>query len=150
PQFKLWLAGNHKPEIRGGDNGIWRRIRLIPFTVTIPKEERDLQLAEKLEAEAAGILTWAVEGCLAWQIHRLGEPEEVEEATQAYREEMDPLAAFIADRCVLDERAQASAKALYGAYKDWCEANGEQPLSQKWFGRRLSDRGLTRLKAKAF
>lgn len=72
PEFKLWLAANHKPVIRGTDQAIWRRIRLIPFTVTIPEQEQDPDLVRKLTAELPGILRWAVDGCLAWQRSRLG------------------------------------------------------------------------------
>lgn len=92
PQFKLFLVTNHKPRITGTDEGIWRRIRLIPFTVTIPDKERDKQLREKLQKELPGILAWAVRGCLAWRRDGLGESKQVSQATAEYRREMDPLA----------------------------------------------------------
>ncbi|MCX6022166.1 MAG: phage/plasmid primase, P4 family [Chloroflexi bacterium] len=103
PQFKLFLASNHKPRITGTDEGIWSRIRTVPFTVTIPAEERDRNLSDKLEAEADGILRWAVEGCLEWQIHGLGEPDEVREATANYRAEMDVPGGFFSDCCVVHD-----------------------------------------------
>jgi putative DNA primase/helicase len=87
PEFKLWLATNHKPVIRGTDKGIWDRIRPIPFTVSIPEERQDKELANKLMTELAGILAWAVRGCLEWQRTGLGVPEEVREATEGYRTE---------------------------------------------------------------
>jgi putative DNA primase/helicase len=89
PQFTPWLATNHKPTIRGTDEGIWRRIRLIPFNVTIPPDQRDPDLPAKLRAELPGILNWALEGCLAWQADGLTNPAAVEEATAEYRAEQD-------------------------------------------------------------
>ncbi len=142
PEFKLWLGTNHKPGIRGTDQAIWDRIRLVPFTVRIPDSEQDKRLREKLLAEASGILTWALEGCLDWQRDGLGEPQEVTEATAGYRAEMDVLGAFLDDRCVCHERAQVSAKALYAAYQAWCDETGEKPLTQQATGRRLTERGF--------
>lgn len=145
PALKLWLATNHKPVIRGTDNAIWRRIRLIPFTVTIPESERDKRLAAKLHDEAAGILAWAVRGCLEWQRDGLTTPAAVLEATEEYRGEMDVLGAFLSDCCVIHRKASATAKALYDAYEAWCEETGERnPLSQRAFGMRLSERGYQR------
>lgn len=113
PVFKLWLYGNHKPQIRGTDNGIWRRIRLIPFTATIPEAERDPALAEKLRVELAGILAWAVRGCLAWQAEGLTAPVAVKAATDTYRAEMDAIGAFLLDSCTIAPRLSASAGDLY-------------------------------------
>jgi len=90
------MATNHKPVIRGTDEGIWRRIRLVPFTVVIPEEEQDTTVPEKLRAELPGILAWAVRGCLAWQQEGLPVPEEVQQATAGYREEMDTFGRFLA------------------------------------------------------
>jgi putative DNA primase/helicase len=89
PRFKVWLAANYKPEIRGTDYAIWRRIRLIPFTVTIPPEEQIPDLAEQLKEELSGILNWALEGLRDWLANGLQPPPEVTEATEAYRAEMD-------------------------------------------------------------
>ncbi len=142
--FKLFLATNHKPEIRGTDNAIWRRIRLIPFNVTIPPEEQDKGLVEKLKAELPGILAWAVRGCLEWQRDGLGVPEAVKQATEGYRAEMDTLAAFLDECCILTPDAKASATPLYAAYKQWCAGNGEAPLTQQKFGMCLTERGFQR------
>jgi putative DNA primase/helicase len=144
PTFKIWLATNHKPVIRGTDLAIWRRIRLVPFTVTISEQEEDKQLGEKLQAEFPGILRWAVEGCLAWQQHGLGMPEAVKNATAGYREEMDVLGAWVAECCVIEPNAKAGAKELYASYTAWCEAGGERALSQRAFGLQLGERGFER------
>lgn len=146
PVFKLWLAANHRQHITGTDYGIWRRIKLVPFTVTIPEHERDPGLKQKLMAELPGILAWAVRGCLAWQQDGLGVPDEVREATEDYRESMDPLGGFLAECCALEPGATATARELYTTYLKWAEANAEQPITQRNFGARLVERGLTNLK----
>jgi putative DNA primase/helicase len=142
PAFKLWMYGNHKPVIRGYDYGIWRRIRLVPFTETIPEPERDPQLKDKLRAELPGILAWAARGCQEWLQRGLGVPEEVRAATQAYQSEMDVLARFLEDCCVVAPDAQAGAGDLYRAFKQWCEQTGEPAQKQTWFGRRMAERGF--------
>ncbi len=142
PEFKLWLGTNHRPVIRGTDEAIWDRIRLVPFAVRIPDHEQDKQLRAKLLAEAPGILAWMVEGCLEWQRDGLGEPQEVTSATAGYRAEMDVLGAFLDDRCLTHDRAQVTAKALYAAYQEWCDETGEKPLTQKSVGLRLAERGF--------
>lgn len=147
PTHKLWLATNHKPEIRGTDNAIWRRIRLIPWSVVVPPAERDRKLPEKLRTEAAGILAWVVRGCLEWRRGGLGEPEEVRNATASYRAEQDVLATFMEERCVVTPNASAPATPLYQAYKSWCEESGEKVETQKKFGMRLAERGFEREKS---
>jgi putative DNA primase/helicase len=142
PTHKLWLSTNHKPEIRGTDAAIWRRIRLVPWSVTIPPEEQDRSLPAKLRAELPGVLAWIVQGCIEWQRIGLQPPDEVRRATGRYRAEMDVLAAFIDEECIVVDQASATAKALYGAYKAWCEENGERPESQRRFGGRLKERGF--------
>jgi len=142
PTFKIWLSTNHKPIIRGTDTGIWRRIRLIPFAVTIPEEECDETLPEKLRAELPGILNWALEGCRDWLENGLGMPDEVKQATQAFRDEMDILARFIEDCCIEHKNAFVSAAELYGAYRRWAEDNGERYETQTGFGKRLRERGF--------
>lgn len=142
PQFKVFLACNHKPVIRGTDLAIWERIRLIPFTVTIPKAERDKHLLTTLRQELPGILAWAVQGCLDWQQHGLGEPPAVVQATGAYRAEMDLLGQFLEDQTVIGTHVQVASIDLYSAYTTWCEANGELPMSKKALGSRLLERGF--------
>ncbi|NSW83145.1 MAG: DNA primase [Syntrophothermus sp.] len=144
PEFKLWLGTNHKPVIRGTDNAIWDRIRLIPFTVRIPDSEQipKRELMARFKAELPGILSWAVKGCLEWQKQGLGMPEEVKTATEGYRAEMDILADFLADCCIIDKKAKTKAADLYQAYCKWCEENGEQAIAKRTFGIRLKERGF--------
>lgn len=142
PTHKLWMYGNHKPVIRGTDNGIWRRIRAIPFTVTIPDDEVDPELLSKLRAELPGILAWAVRGCLAWQAEGLGAAEAVDAATAAYRAEMDILGAFLDARCVIAPHARVKASVLYQAYREWAEGAGEFVMSLRRFGGQLTERGF--------
>lgn len=143
PTHKTWLAANHRPEIRGTDYAIWRRIRLIPFTVTIPEVEQDRGLLDKLRTELPGILAWAVQGCLAWQQEGLQAPPEVLAATAEYREESDVVGCFLEERCILGTDLMVPARDLYAAYAKWCEESGEKARSQTTFGNRLSERGLT-------
>jgi putative DNA primase/helicase len=147
PTFKLWLAANHKPNIRGTDYAIWRRIRLIPFNVTIPEAKQDKHLEEKLKTELPGILAWAVQGCLDWQKNGLQTPEEVKHATNGYRDEMDTIGAFISDCCVVIQDAKVQSGKLYEAYKKWCEENGEFTLTKRVFGTRLSEKEFERIES---
>ena len=141
PTHKLWLSTNHKPEIKGTDNAIWRRIRLVPWAVTIPPAEQDRQLSAKLRAELPGVLAWIVRGCLEWQRDGLKAPEEVRRATGEYRAEMDVISAFLKDCCEQGTDGWVYARELYKAYRGWCEETGERPEPQKKFGGRLKDRG---------
>jgi putative DNA primase/helicase len=142
PTHTVFLATNHRPEVRGTDHAIWRRLRLVPFNVTIPKPQQDRALAEKLRAELPGVLRWIVAGCLEWQREGLGEPEEVKAATGQYREDMDILGDFMAVRCTVHPNACAGATPLYNAYKSWCEENGETAVPQRRFGLQLGERGF--------
>jgi len=140
PAFKLWLACNHRPVIRGADDGIWRRVRLIPFRVRFEGERRDDRLKETLARELPGILAWAVEGAQEWARHGLGDARAVREATAGYRSEMDTLGQFLEECCVVAPAAQVRAGSLYAAYRSWAERNGQEPLSQRGLAMRLQDR----------
>jgi putative DNA primase/helicase len=142
PTHTVFLATNHRPEVRGTDHAIWRRLRLVPFNVTIPKPQQDRTLAEKLRTELPGVLRWIVAGCLEWQRQGLGEPDEVKAATGQYREDMDILGDFMAVRCTVHPNASAGATPLYNAYKSWCEENGEIAVPQRRFGLQLGERGF--------
>jgi putative DNA primase/helicase len=141
PQFKLWLAANHKPTIRGTDFAIWRRVRLIPFDVTITAEQADRDLPKKLRAELPGILSWAVEGCQMWLMDGLRPPERVLAATADYKSESDTIAAFIEDCCEVDGAYTEPGGKLYQAYTRWAKDNGEYVITNTKFGRDLTDRG---------
>ncbi|MEO8586764.1 MAG: phage/plasmid primase, P4 family, partial [Acidobacteriota bacterium] len=144
PTHKLVLVTNARPRIAGTDEGIWRRIRLVPFDVTIPEEEQDPKLPERLRAEASGILEWLVEGCLEWQRDGLKPPPAVVSATSNYREEQDSLADFLAVSVGKKAGAKVKASILYQAYAKWAEASGETPLGQRRFGEGLVTRGYRR------
>jgi len=143
PEFKIFLAANHKPVIRGTDNAIWRRIHLVPFKVQIPREEQDRDMPEKLKAELPGILNWAIEGCINWQDHGFAPPQVVQEATQAYRDEMDTLSDWLNECCIMAPGATELASSLYKSYVSWAEDMGEKwPMSQTAFGIKLTERGF--------
>jgi putative DNA primase/helicase len=108
PTWKIFMSGNHKPDIRGTDDGIWRRVLLVPFDVQIPREERDERLGEKLWAERAGIFAWMVEGLLAYLEMGLAPPATVREATDDYREDSDPLGTFLTTVCAITGEASDS------------------------------------------
>ncbi len=146
PEFKLWLSTNNKPVIQGTDDAIWDRIRLIPFTQRFEGVKADPKLPEKLREELPGVFAWLVEGCLEWQEHGLDEPDSVRAATGQYRAEMDTLAAFFEDRCVIREGVMVPASLLYKQYQLWCDAAGENAETQKLFGMRLSERGFVSAK----
>ena len=144
PHFKLWVGTNHKPVIRGTDQAIWRRIKLIPFNVTIPPEERDKNLLNKLRREMPGILNWAVMGCMDWQKNGLGEPEEVIKATNDYRSEMDVLTRFVSDCCTTATQRGTKSSELYKKYAEWSKDNGEFALSQTKFSTRMQEKGFNK------
>lgn len=145
PVCKVWLATNHKPQVQGTDEGIWRRLRLVPFDEYIPPEARDRRLPEKLRKELPGIFAWAVAGHRAWQQHGLGETARVLEATAEYREEMDAVGDFLAACTAQAPGAWIDAATLYTTYQDWYRDSGiRNPLTMKALGARLSQRDFQR------
>lgn len=147
PTHKLWLSTNHKPKIRGTDEAIWRRIRLIPFDVTVPKEERDKKLPEKLRAELPGIFAWCVRGVLEWQRTGLREPKPVQSATDSYRADMDVLGAFITEECNEQPDARVGVSELYEAYKEWARRNEEFVKDSREFSTHMQERGYEKRKS---
>ena len=140
PEFKIWVATNHKPIIRGMDLGIWRRIKLIPFEVNIPKSKVDKNLKYRLRKELPQILKWAVDGCMLWQKEGMAEPQCVLEAVKEYKQEMDLLAGFL-EQCIEidyenDERIMASD--LFSLYSRWAKRNNEYEMTSKKFFREVS------------
>ncbi|BAO82938.1 predicted ATPase [Serpentinimonas maccroryi] len=143
PQFKLFVAGNHKPSIRNVDEAMKRRLHLIPFTITVPPERRDKHLQQKLLAERDGILAWAVQGCLDWQrLGKLAPPQQVVDATEEYFEGEDALGRWLEERCVREPNAKSLTAELFNDWKQWAESAGEFTGSQKRFADLLITRGL--------
>ena len=147
PTFKIFMATNHKPKIRGADNGIWRRIKMIPFNVTIPPEQRDKNLTEKLISENSGILNWLLQGYAMWRKEGLEEPKAIREANAEYRMDMDSVGTFVTDCLELDASLQwrLPTNMLYQTYIKWCNRNNERVMSQKWLGMRMSEKGFKRV-----
>lgn len=142
PTHTIFLAANHRPEIRGTDLAIWRRIKLIPFSVIIAAEEQDRNLPEKLREEYEGILSWLVRGAVDWfKSGGLCDPADVTVATREYRLEMDLLGEFLGEMCVEGPDTWAKAADLLEAFRTW---NGKAALSATAFGRRLAERGFTK------
>jgi putative DNA primase/helicase len=144
PEFKLVIAGNHKPGLRSVDEAIRRRLLLIPFTITIPYAERDLSLGEKLRAEYPGILAWAIHGCLAWQRDGLDPPAVVRDATAAYLDSEDAIGRWVDDRCITGPQHWTPVAKLFADWHKFCKHSGEYEGSQKRFTQQLEDRGLQR------
>jgi putative DNA primase/helicase len=140
---KTIVVTNHKPRVEEDSTAVWRRLRLIPFTVAIPEAERDERLLEKLWNEASGILNWLVAGCLAWRRDGLGEPKAVSDATQTYRQESDPLADWMAEHCIFQEEAWTATATLYSDYAAFVTERGGHPFSCRNFGERLGKRGIS-------
>ena len=149
PAFKLWLAGNHKPSIKGTDIGIWRRIRLIPFTQVIADADVDRNLGDKLTHELSGILNWAIQGCRRWLDEGLDPPQSVVASTNQYRADMDTVGQFLEERCVQGSDCRVSVADLYRAYTVWTEENGETALTRRRLSDNLKDRGLMSTKSTA-
>jgi len=143
PTHKIWLSANHKPIIKGNDEGIWRRMLLVPFEVKIAEENQDKHLDMKLLNELPGLLNRAVAGCLDWQHNGLNAPEDVVEATQEYREQLDQLKPFFDDICEIEKDASINPKVLYNVFLDWCEENHEAPMKPRYFRMLLRERGFT-------
>lgn len=140
PTAKFILATNHKPEFRGADDGIWRRVRLVPWTVHIPEERVDPKLGAKLRAELPGILNWALRGCLSWQAEGLCVPPEMEELTEEYREESDIIGQFLTECCMMGTYEEVMASDLYEEFQAWQTTQGMKPWTQVTFGRTIGER----------
>jgi putative DNA primase/helicase len=142
PTHRIVIRGNHKPAIDGTDEGIWRRLRLVPFTVTIPEDERDHQLLQKLQAELPGILNWAIAGCLEWQRGGLKPPAIITDAVRAYRQESDTLGRFIDEHCEVRKLAQVKSLVFFRRYQQFAEQAGERWLQSKELPAEMQRRGF--------
>jgi putative DNA primase/helicase len=131
PQFKLWFVANDRPRVRATDDAIWRRIRVIPLGITIPKDEVDPNLSQKLRAELPGILSWAIRGVLMWQRDGLVEPASVIAASAAWRKSVDHVRRFITETLILGcpPTEKIPAGELFSRFREWCVRQGERPLS---------------------
>lgn len=147
PTHTLLLLTNHKPKADPTDYALWQRVHLIPFALSFvdePRREnerrRDPQLTERLKAEASGILSWLVRGCLTWQIEGLKPPDKVKGATEEYRMDEDLIGHFLGERCLVSAAASIRAGELYKAYQSWCEEMGHRPISGTRFGKDMKER----------
>lgn len=143
PTHRILIRGNHKPMIHGTDEGIWRRLQLVPFGVQIPASEQDRHLLGKLTAELPGVLTWALVGCREWQQQGLNPPAIVTEAVRQYRAESDTLGRFIDECCNVHQNRQVQSSVFYKRYREFAEQAGERAISLKDMPEEMQRRGFT-------
>ena len=134
------------PEIRGSDDGIWRRIRELPFSRNFSEREQDRELMATLVEELPGILNWAVKGCLLWQSEGLQAPDSVTESVREYRSEMDTVIPFIEDECRMDQSLKVSVNSLYEHYVSWCKSQDKHPRTKVQFGKDLTSKGYEQVR----
>lgn len=147
PQFKMTISGNHRPEIKDHTDAIWRRMQLVPWSVTVPVGQIDRDLPAKLKAEASGILNRLLEGLCDWRANGLIEPDEVRLATAAYRDQSDELGRFLHDCCEVGEDLpqrpmRVGAKLLHDCYLAWCEQAGGAFWKIGGFKKAMQDKGF--------
>lgn len=142
PEAKWILFTNHKPQIRGCDYGIWRRVKLVPFDYRVPEDKIDKNLEGKLLNESSGIFNWMVEGALIWQDKGFPKSRTIDDATSTYRQDEDKLSEFIEYTCDKEPNIEVKSSAIFSSYRDWCSNNGEKPLSRKVFSNGLEERGF--------
>lgn len=144
PRFKLWMTTNKLPKIKGTDQGIWRRVRKIPFEYDFEKDSdrNEHFFEEKLLPEMSGILNWAIEGCLKWQSDGMNVPDIVKYAISDYRHDMDPIQRFIDECCIVSETCKVKRTALYDVYCEWCKENKEYTLSTIKFNRKMGEKNF--------
>jgi putative DNA primase/helicase len=142
PNFKLFIAGNHKPGLRSVDEAIRRRMNLFPFDVKIPPGERDAELPEKLKAEWPGILKWMIAGCLEWQLIRLAAPKAVTDATKEYFDTEDALGLWLLECCQTGSNDKATSRELFASWTQWTARTGEYTGTLKRFSQNLIARGF--------
>jgi putative DNA primase/helicase len=147
PQFKLTISGNYRPGISGSDEGIWRRLKLVPFNVYIPKEERDIHLGDKLRAEASGILNRLLDGLRDWCDKGLSEPEAVATATAEYRSASDPLGRFLSICTIASDGDRVQSSVMFEVFSAWCKSSGEKEWSNRGLSMALEERGYKRIQS---
>ena len=146
PVGKILLATNNRAEIRGSDDGIWRRIWKMPFNRQFTEAEQDKELMTTLTEELPGILNWAIEGCLLWQANGLSAPASVTASVSEYRSEMDTVCSFIADECIVAAHERIPVGNLYEQYASWCRSSGKHPRSKVQFGKALTSQGYEQIR----
>ena len=148
PKFKLFISGNHKPVIRGEDDGIWRRIKVIPFKNQIPESQVDKHLYDRLMQERSGILNWAITGCLSWQQEGLTETQLVKDEVSIYRSDQDLMGAWLDERCQLGVDQSQGTRETYMDYANWVRSAGANPVSETRFVGRMIERGFKKDRVK--
>lgn len=141
PSHQLVYVTNHLPTVKGNDPAVWRRVRVVPFGVVVPPEERDPGLPLALEAEAEAVLAWAVAGWSDYQTGGMNEPASVVRATDDYRNESDAVGRFVAEACYTAPAASATTRELYTAWQPWAVSEGAEALTEKAFGAELDRLG---------
>jgi putative DNA primase/helicase len=142
PQFQIILLVNTRPSFDGQDEGLWRRILLVPFNASFRGDACDPHLDEKLAEELPGILNRLLAGYRDWLKQGLNPPEEVKAATSAYRQDVDLIGQFLSDRCEIEPGEKVQSSVLYGAYKDWAMSSGYRPMDTRKFAGQLKGRGF--------
>ncbi|PKB19644.1 putative DNA primase/helicase [Novosphingobium kunmingense] len=148
PSFKMTISGNHKPKIKGTDDGIWRRMQLVPWGVQIPPDQVDRKLGDRMrDSEASGILNRLLAGLIDWRTHGLVEPDQVREATRAYRDDSDELGRFLSDMCEVsdDPKVRIKSTELFQFYEAWCQASGREAWKQRGFVGAMRDKQFEQL-----
>jgi len=146
PVGKILLTTNNRPEIRGSDDGIWRRMVEIPFERQFAADEQDKELMAALLQELPGILNWAIEGCLRWQTEGLIAPQSVTASVTEYRIEMDTVCSFVTEECIVASHERIQVGSLYQQYTSWCRSSSKQPRSKVQFGKALTDQGYKQMR----
>ena len=147
PTHKIIMSTNHKPAIHGTDHGIWRRVRLVPFEVTVADDKAVLDMSEKLKSEYSGILAWLVRGCLEWQRDGLRPPASVVGATSEYKSEEDRLGRFLDEKTVRDPIEKVQARVLYVHYCEFMKETHDTPMSETAFGRAMYEHKYDKIKS---
>jgi putative DNA primase/helicase len=151
PKFLIMMDTNHKPRFRSQDDGLWRRVKLIPFQRWFAPDERDYDLDRKLLAEAEGIAAWAVRGAVEWYARGLADPKLISDETREYRETSDSLAGFYPGVLAVAEGGELSGADAYNAYQSWCEEEGltsKDVMARKTFYEAMGERGVTKRKGR--
>jgi putative DNA primase/helicase len=147
PKFKLFIAGNNRPNIEGTSHATWRRIRLIPFGVRFEEgNNMKKNLYNELIQELPGILNWAIEGCLKWLRDGLEPPPEVKAATTSYRQQSDTVSNFLNELCRIYPSSSVNSSKFYKTYKEWCHNNAEYSIGKQHFTEAMKAKGFRKMK----